>query len=336
VPELDPSAALLALMGGPNHCSRAWVWEQYDQTVGGDTVVRPGSDAAVVRVHGTAKALAFTADVTPRYCAANPRRGGMQAVAEAFRNLCATGARPLAVTDNLNFGSPERPEIMGQFAGCIEGIAEACRALDMPVVSGNVSFYNETEGRAILPTPTIVAVGLLEDLGQLIRMAPREGDAAVLIGRTAGHLGQSALMAEIYGVEAGDAPPVDLAAERRAGELVRRLHARGLIAAAHDLSDGGLALAAAEMALAGGVGVEIRDSDRLMQAEWFFGEDQGRYLLAVEPGRLQDAMDAVLAADVPCEHVGHFGGALVTLAGSGVPLAELAAAHAGALPAFAD
>src|SRR5690606_15758873 len=203
-----------------------------------------GSDAAVVRVHGTGRAVALTADVTPRYCVADPVQGGRQAVAEAFRNLSATGARPLATTDNLNFGNPEKPEIMGQLVGCIQGIAEACRALDMPVVSGNVSLYNETDGRAILPTPTIGAVGLLDSLDQIIRMAPGADEALVLIGETSGHLARSAYAWELFGEANGPPPPVNLAAERAAGELVRALHEAGLITAAHDLSDGGLAIAA--------------------------------------------------------------------------------------------
>ncbi len=260
LPEIDPAEALLRLMATPNLCSRAWVWEQYDHMVGADTVVRPGSDAAVVRVHGTGKAVALTADVTPRYCKADPRQGGRQAVAEAYRNLSATGARPLAATDNLNFGNPERPEIMGQLVGCIQGIAEACRALDMPIVSGNVSLYNETDGRAILPTPTIGAVGLLETLDQIIRMAPAPDQALVLLGETRGHLAQSAYAWELFGNAEGPPPPVELEAERAAGELVRSLHAERLITAAHDLSDGGLALAAAEMALAGDTGLTL-DAD---------------------------------------------------------------------------
>ena len=244
----------------------------------------------MVRVHGTQKAIAFTSDVNPRYCRANPERGGMQAVAEAYRNLSATGARPLAATDNLNFGNPERSEIMGQLVGCIRGIGAACLALDMPIVSGNVSLYNETEGRAILPTPTIGGVGLLASLDEVIRMAPRAGDRLMLIGETVGHLGQSALLAEVFGREEGDAPPVDLAAERAAGEFLRAAKAAGLISAAHDLSDGGLGLAAAEMALAGGVGVEIVSEAEMDPAAWFFGEDQGRYLLACAP-------DAAAGAD---------------------------------------
>jgi phosphoribosylformylglycinamidine synthase subunit PurL len=223
VPEIDPGEALLRLMASPNLASRAWVWSQYDQQVMGDTVLPPGSDAGVVRVHGTGKGLAFTADVTPRYCRADPEAGGRQAVAEAYRNLVATGARPLAATDNLNFGNPERPEIMGQLVGCIRGIGAACATLGMPIVSGNVSLYNETEGRAILPTPTIGGVGLIEDLGAVIRMGPRAGDALVLVGETGGHLGQSVLLAEVFGLEDGPPPPVISTRRRgRAGWCSRR------------------------------------------------------------------------------------------------------------------
>jgi phosphoribosylformylglycinamidine synthase len=306
------------------------VWQQYDHMVGADTVVRPGADAAVVRVHGTGKAVALTADVTPRYCKADPVQGGRQAVAEAFRNLSATGARPLAATDNLNFGNPERPEIMGQLVGCIRGIAEACRALDMPIVSGNVSLYNETDGRAIWPTPTIGAVGLLPSLDGIIRMAPGPGQALVLLGETRGHLAQSAYAWELFGNAGGPPPHVDLAAERAAGELVRALHAEGLITAAHDLSDGGLAVAAAEMALAGGTGVALEADDALSPAAWFFGEDQGRYLLAT--GDPEALLARARAGGVPARAVGRTGGDTVRLGGSAVALEELRAAHEGGFP----
>jgi phosphoribosylformylglycinamidine synthase len=265
--------------------------------------------------------------VTPRYCLANPVEGGKQAVAEAYRNLSATGAKPLASTDNLNFGNPERPAIMGQFVGCIQGIAAACAALDMPIVSGNVSLYNETNGEAILPTPTIGAVGLLENLDQIIPMAPGVGETLVLIGETTGHLGQSAWLWELHGRAEGDAPRVDLEAERRAGDLVRGLKARGLITAAHDLSDGGLAVAAAEMALAAGTGVTIEADDALAPSAWFFGEDQGRYLLACTDS------DAVIAAagkaGVSARRVGETGGEVVRLGASEVALGDLRAAHEG-------
>jgi phosphoribosylformylglycinamidine synthase subunit PurL len=332
VPEMDPCEALLALVSSPNHCSRAWVWTQYDHMVMADTVVRPGSDAGVVRVHGTRKALAFTADVNPRYCFADPEEGGRQAVAEAYRNLVATGARPLAATDNLNFGNPERPEIMGQLVGCIRGIGDACRALDMPIVSGNVSLYNETEGRAILPTPTIGGVGLIEDVERVIRIGLRDGLALVLVGRTQGHLAQSALLADVLGREEGPPPPVDLEAERRAGAFVLAASGEGLVAAAHDLSDGGLALAAAEMALAGGVGVTLEVDPLLSPIGWFFGEDQGRYLLGTDaPERL---LALAAEAGVKARVVGRAGGGRVVLGETSLPLGALRRAHAGALPAL--
>jgi phosphoribosylformylglycinamidine synthase subunit PurL len=336
VPEIDPGEALLRLIGSPNCCGRSWVWTQYDHQVMADTVLPPGSDAGVVRVHGTGKAIAFTADVTPRYCRANPERGGAQAVAEAFRNLTATGARPLAATDNLNFGNPEKPEIMGQFVGCVRGIGAACAALDMPIVSGNVSLYNETDGRAILPTPTIGAVGLLGSLDELIRMAPRSGDVLLLLGESRGHLGQSALLFELWGREEGDAPPVDLAAERAASGFVRAAKAEGLVAAAHDLGDGGLAVAAAEMALAGSVGIEVFADDAIEAVAWFFGEDQGRYLLACPPEDVERLLARAVEAAVPLRVAGTVGGDALRLGEATVGLAALRDAHEGALPRLLD
>ncbi|MEM6620550.1 MAG: phosphoribosylformylglycinamidine synthase subunit PurL [Pseudomonadota bacterium] len=324
VEEVDPAAALLALIGSVNYSSRAWVYEQYDTTVMADTLRSPGADAGVVRVHGTGKALAFTADVTPRYVRANPVEGGKQAVAEAFRNLCATGARPLATTDNLNFGNPEKPRIMGQLVGAIEGIGAACRALDMPIVSGNVSLYNETDGQAILPTPTIGAVGLLEDAGAVIPTAPQAGDTLVLIGGGGKHLGQSALLAELWGREDGDAPPVDLAAERAAGDLVRMLGPK--LRAAHDLGDGGLAVAAAEMAIAGEVGMTLTGEG----TSWWFGEDQGRYLIAT--GEVDAVLAAAETAGVPARPVGMVGGVDLLLGATRVTLADLGNAYDRALP----
>jgi phosphoribosylformylglycinamidine synthase len=327
VPEVDPIAGLRALIGSPSYAHKAWVWEQYDSQVMADTVRRPGLGAGVVRVHGTGKALAFTSDVTPRYVKANPVQGGRQAVAEAWRNLVAVGAVPLAATDNLNFGNPEKPEIMGQFVGAIKGIGEACRALDFPIVSGNVSLYNETDGRAILPTPTIGGVGLLASLDDLIGGAVAEGHVAVLVGAGGAHLGQSALLAEMFGREDGDAPPVDLAVERRHGEFV--LANRALIAAAADLSDGGLALAAFEMAEAAGVGVtlDVRGTGAL------FGEDQARYLLAAAPGDAERLVAAGRAAGVPVAVVGRFGGADVVLGGARAAMADLSALYRGAFAA---
>ncbi len=327
LPEMAPLEALLRLMAHPNHCSRAWVWQQYDSQVMADTLQKPGGDAAVVRVHGARKALAFTADVTPRYVAADPFEGGKQAVAEAFRNLCAVGARPLAATDNLNFGNPEKPAIMGHFVLAIRGIGEACRALDMPIVSGNVSLYNETDGRAIPPTPTIGGVGLIDDHATMVGIAPRDGDALVLLGENTGWLGQSALLADVFGREEGAPPAVDLAAEARTGDLVRILAASGAISAAHDLSDGGLALAAAEMALAADLGVAVADSPDLKALAWFFGEDQARYLVAcADPAPV---LARAQAAGVAAAAVGRVGGDRVALGDADVPLATLRAAHGG-------
>jgi len=253
IPEIDPIDGLKALLSSPNYCGRGWVYQQYDTQVGADTIRTPGYGAGVVRVAGTNKALAFTSDVTPRYVKANPFEGGKQAVAEAYRNLVSVGATPLATTDNLNFGNPEKPEIMGQFVGAIKGIGAACSALDTPIVSGNVSLYNETDGSAILPTPTIGAVGLIADIDRdLINGTAREGHWALLIGETQGHLGQSALLAEVFHRVEGDAPSVDLEAERKAGQFI--LDNREMISACNDLSDGGLALAAFEMAAASDTG----------------------------------------------------------------------------------
>ncbi|MCP5085857.1 MAG: phosphoribosylformylglycinamidine synthase subunit PurL [Rhodobacteraceae bacterium] len=327
VPEIDTADALLQLIGSPNYASRRWVYEQYDHTVMADTVVRPGSNAGVVRVHGTSKALAFTSDVTPRYCKANPYEGGKQAVAEAYRNLCATGAHPLATTDNLNFGNPEKPEIMGQFVGCIKGIGEACAALDMPIVSGNVSLYNETDGEAILPTPTIGAVGLLRHLSELIGVVPKAGNTLVLLGKTNGHLGQSALLKELFDREDGDAPHVDLEAERAAGEFVCYTQIKELITAAHDLSDGGLALAAADMVLASGLGIAVKEGD----TGWFFGEDQARYILACEDA--EPALNLALKMGVPAQVVGWVEGEALRLGEAKVSLDDLRGAFDGGLPA---
>ncbi len=317
VPEIDAIDGLRALVSSPNYAAKQWVYEQYDTMVMADTVVLPGMGAGVVRVHGTDKALAFTSDVTPRYVMANPFEGGKQAVAEAYRNLCAVGAKPLATTDNMNFGNPEKPEIMGQFVGAIKGISEAVSALDMPIVSGNVSLYNETDGTGILPTPTIGAVGLIENIDDLIFGEAREGHVALLVGETTGHLGQSALLAEVFNREDGDAPHVDIEAERRAGEFIR---ANGeLIKAVTDLSDGGLALAAFEMAESSGVGITLEAAD----TPTLFGEDQARYLIACNFDQAEALMIAASEAGVPLSTVGRFGGDLVSFGGFSAPLAEL-------------
>ena len=327
VPGVDPIDGLKALIGSPNYAAKQWVYEQYDSMVMADTVQGPGLGAGIVRVHGTGKMLAFTSDVTPRYVAANPFEGGKQAVAEAYRNLTAVGATPLATTDNLNFGNPEKPRIMGQFVNAIKGIGAACEALGMPIVSGNVSLYNETDGKAILPTPTIGAVGLIRDQDQLIAGTALDGDLALLIGETHGHLGQSALLAEVFGREEGDAPPVDLDAEQRNGTFVRENAA--FVHAVTDLSDGGLALAAFEMAEAAGLGVTLNAAD----TPTLFGEDQARYLVATDFDCAEALMIAAGRAGVTVTHVGRFGGDTVAYGHSSAPLAALARLYRGAFEA---
>ena len=317
LPAIGAVDALRALVGDLNHASKAWVWEQYDHQVMGDTARAPGAGAGVVRVHGTGKAIAFTSDVTPRYVRANPVEGGKQAVAEAFRNLVAVGARPLAATDNLNFGNPEKPAIMGQLVGAVQGIGAACRALSFPIVSGNVSLYNETDGQPILPTPTIGGVGLIADPADLIAGPARAGDIAVLIGSPGAHLGQSALAAIAFGIEAGDAPPVDLDAEARHGAFV--LAQARTIRAATDLSDGGLALAAFDLCMQAGCGVTLTASG----IPELFGEDQARYLLAVAPDRVEALLSAARAADVPAQVVGRFGGDRITMGDEWTSLSDL-------------
>jgi phosphoribosylformylglycinamidine synthase II len=335
LPRRDPLDALKRLVACPDLASKRWIWEQYDYLVQGQTVERPGGDAAIVRIADNGKALALATDSTPRYCLADPVRGGMQAVAESWRNLTAVGALPLALTDNMNFGNPEKPEIMGQFAGAIEGMREACLALDYPVVSGNVSLYNETSGSAILPTPVIGGVGLLPDASRAVGLAlKRDGDALVLIGDTRGHLGASLYLREIEGSEEGPPPPVDLAAERINGDFVRAAIAKGRVAACHDLSDGGLLVALAEMAMAGGRGAALDPlPEGLPPHAYFFGEDQGRYLIETGDAELllRDAKNARICA----QRIGTVGGAALTLPGGGaISVAELKAANEAWLPDY--
>ncbi|WP_171231695.1 phosphoribosylformylglycinamidine synthase subunit PurL [Ruegeria sp. HKCCA4812] len=321
VPQIDPIDGLRALLASPNYAGKQWVYEQYDTMVMADSVRTPGLGAGLVRVHGTDKVLAFTSDVTPRYVRANPFEGGKQAVAEAYRNLTAVGAKPLATTDNLNFGNPEKPEIMGQFVGAIQGIGAAVGALDMPIVSGNVSLYNETDGQAILPTPTIGAVGLLQHSDEVIGNEVREGHVVLVIGETKGHLGQSALLAEVFNREDGDAPHVDLDAEKRNGDFIRAN--REMIKACTDLSDGGIALAAFELAEAAGVGVCLDDAP----TEFLFGEDQARYLVACNFDQAEALMIAAGQTGVPLNAVGRFTGDTVKIGSSEASLDELAAIY---------
>jgi phosphoribosylformylglycinamidine synthase len=321
------------LIGGPDLASRRWIWEQYDSQVGADTVAASGGDAAVVRVHGTSKALAITTDCTPRYCFADPVRGGAQAVAEAWRNLTSVGATPLAITDNMNFGNPQKPRIMGQFAGCIQGMAEACTTLEFPVVSGNVSLYNETNGEGILPTPAIGGVGILPDASLAASIAFKAaGETILLIGDTVGHVGQSLYLREIHGREAGSPPPVDLAAERRNGDLVRGLIRDRAVTACHDLSDGGLLVAVAEMAMAGRIGADIDLPAGLDGAGFLFGEDQARYLVTVTDA--DAVIERARVAGVPVLRLGTTGGTSLTVGGTdAISVDGLRTAHEAWLPA---
>lgn len=329
--------ALEKLLGTPDLCSKRWVWEQYDHIIGGNTVQRPGGDAAVVRVEEGPKGLALTCDVTPRYCEADPFEGGKQAVAEAYRNICAVGGLPLAITDNLNFGNPERPEIMGQFVGCVRGIAEACKALDFPVVSGNVSLYNETNGRAILPTPTIGGVGLLNDFTRSMSLGFKDaGDAILLIGENPSWLGQSLYLRDICDREEGAPPPVDLSLEKRHGAFVRDLIAGTQVTAVHDISDGGLLVALAEMAMAGKLGAALvaAPSEVPAQAFWF-GEDQARYVVTVKAANADAVIAQAKAAGVPISKLGVVGGDIIAIEGErAVPVAKLTQAFEGWLPAY--
>ena len=334
---LPNADALKRLIGSPELASKRWVYEQYDHFILGNTVQKPGGDAAIVRVEDGPKGLALTTDVTPRYCEADPVEGGRQAVAEAWRNITAVGGRPLAITDNLNFGNPEKPEVMGQLVGCLKGIGEACLALDFPVVSGNVSLYNETNGIGILPTPTIGGVGVMDDVERHATVAlKREGDVLVLIGRTEGWLGQSLYLSEIAGREEGAPPPVDLAVERRNGDFVRSLIVSGIADTVHDLSDGGLAVALAEMAMAGGIGAALPAAPDGMPVHAFlFGEDQGRYLIAVPAEAAADLLYSASAQGIDAAAVGIVGGDDLVLPGEEtISVASLKAAHEGWFPAY--
>ena len=337
----NPGADLLRMIATPALASRNWIAEQYDSQVGADTL-QTGGDAGVVRVHGTKKALALTTDCTPRYVHADPYEGGKQAIAEAYRNLCAVGARPLAVTNCLNFANPQRPEIMAQFVHALEGMGDACRALDFPIVSGNVSLYNESKatggGSAILPTPAIGGVGIIDDFAQMMTMGFKNaGDTIYLVGPefwakpdpTRSHLGKSLWLKEVHGIDGGRTPPTDLVVERNSGEFIRELIEGGFVNAVHDLSDGGLAVALAEMAIKSGLGAQVEANEEYTAAQWWFGEDQGRYLITVSD---TDALNAQMAKGTRDEDMAQIGLRRIGTVGGdallGVPLEQLRDAHA--------
>jgi phosphoribosylformylglycinamidine synthase len=318
VPAHDLNDALLKIVSSPDQASKRWLWEQYDRHVMADTLSdsATGHDAGMVRVHGTKKALAVTSDCTPRYVKADPYEGGKQCVAEAWRNLTAVGAEPIAITDNLNFGNPEKPEIMGQIVRAIDGMAEACRELAFPVVSGNVSLYNETNGQAIPPTPTVGAVGLIKDYDQRVGFnRVRPGQVLILIGETVGEMGSTLYLREVLGREDGAPPKVDLACEKNNGTLVRRLIKSGVAKGVHDLSDGGLLVAAAEMALASNVGLELKNPSDLAGHVFGFAEDQARYLIAVDEASAHLVTAQAAEAEVPAAVIGVAGGSSLTYPG---------------------
>ncbi|GAA0551038.1 phosphoribosylformylglycinamidine synthase [Rhizomicrobium palustre] len=346
-PEFDAAKpamdSLIKLLGTPDLCSKRWIWEQYDYTVMGDSVQQPGGDSAVVRIHGTQKGLALTTDVTPRYCYADPREGAKQAVAEAYRNISAVGGTPLALTDCLNFSNPEKPEAMGEIVAGIEGMGEACRALDFPIVSGNCSLYNETQGTGILPTPALGGVGLLKDISKMATVAfKRDGDAIVLFGETKGHLGASVYVREIEGKEEGACPPVDLEIEKKHGTFIRGLIEAGTLDTVHDIADGGLLVAVAEMALASDIGAVLRINygpEKFLP--FLFGEDQGRYLAALPESEADAVLEAAKEAGVPARIIGFTGAVspagVPVLMGPGLPataLEKLRKAHEEWLPGY--
>ncbi len=333
----DYAIALKTLIGCPDLASKRWIYEQYDHMVMGDTLQRPGGDAAVVRIHGSDRALAMTTDCTPRYCDADPRTGGAQAVAEVWRNITCVGARPLAITDCMNFGNPERPEIMGQFVGCIEGMSEACKALDFPVVSGNVSLYNDTGTTGVQPTPSIGGVGILDNLRTFQSVGLKKaGNVLVLVGATRGHLGASLYLREIQSREDGAPPPVDLAAERRNGDFVRHRITAGKVQACHDCSDGGLYVAVAEMAMATGLGAALTlpAGDVPLHA-FLFGEDQARYVLEMAEADAATLLSQAKAEGVPAARIGAISGAELTVNGAWpISVSELRATNEAWLPAY--
>jgi phosphoribosylformylglycinamidine synthase len=336
----DYGQTLIQLVGSPNESSRRWVYEQYDTLIQGNSLQLPGGDAGVVRVdtHPT-KALAFSSDVTPRYVEADPFEGGKQAVAECWRNITATGAEPLAATDNLNFGNPEKPEIMGQLVQAVKGIGEACRALDFPIVSGNVSLYNETNGVAILPTPTIAGVGLLGDWKKMARIgSASDGDKVIMIGLDGSHLGSSIYLRDILGSTDGPPPEVDLFAERRNGNFVRSVIRNGQATACHDISSGGLALALAEMAMSSGKGLNISLSEGRGETHGLlFGEDQARYVLTVPADVASFVCANAEGAGVPFRRLGTVeGDALVVDDLLSLPIQQLRHAHESWFPEFMD
>ncbi len=329
--------ALLKLISSPDLASKKWIYEQYDRGVMNDSIGSPGGDGALVRIHGTNKAIAVTADCTPRYCYADPFEGAKQAVSETYRNICATGATPLAITNCLNFGNPEKPETMGQLVGCIEGISSACKELDYPVVSGNVSLYNETNGRGVLPTPNIGGVGLLKDVTKSMSISfKQEGDIIFLIGNNLGHLGASLYLREIENKEEGSSPKVDLALEKKHGKFIIDIINDQIINACHDLSDGGLLIAICEMALSGrlGANLDIKSSNNLPINALLFGEDQARYLVTTSPNNADKLLKLASNNNISLTKIGVVSKKIITVNNESIELDDIRKAHDNTLPNY--
>ena len=299
---------LIKMISHPNLCSRKWIWEQYDHMVMADTIVRPGSDAAVVRVHGTNKGIAISTDCSPIYCKHNSFEGGKHAIVETWRNIIASGALPIAVTDCMNFGNPEKPEIMGEFVECIRGMAESCSYLNYPVISGNVSLYNETNGVGIYPTPAIGGVGLIKDLSQTMTIGLKnEGNIICVIGETSGHLNMSQYLSIIKNKEEGCVPEINLEIEKKNGMFVLDCIEGHLTVSVHDIGEGGLLIAMSEMCIAGNLGVQIEVEKEFLHA-YLFGEDQGRYLIEVSEKNYEKVIALAKDSSVYIEKLGFVGG----------------------------
>ncbi len=304
IPQIKVLECLKKIISSENYCSREALFSQYDHMVQGNTVVRPGGDAGVIGITNSQKCLSVTVDVTPRYCEVNPFEGAKQAVAESFRNIISTGGLPIGITDNLNFGNPEKPEIMGQFIESIKGISEASLKLKMPVVSGNVSLYNETAGNSIMPTPTIGAVGIIENIKDVIHIQIKEKETLFLVGNTSPHLGRTALLYDVFSIEEGDAPIVNLEEEFDTGMFILELNKRGIIEAAHDISDGGLIVAIFEMCAHSNIGAKIKDAE----PNWYFSESQGRYIISVKGDNIKTLNETAREMRIDLEEVGFSGG----------------------------
>lgn len=282
--------ALLKILSSPNHSNKSWITDQYDQSVMCDTIQKSGGDSAVIRIHNKEKAIAISVDSSALYCKADPKTGGKQIVAENWRNLISVGAKPLAITNCLNFGSPEKPEVMGEFIDCINGMKEACEFLNFPVVSGNVSFYNETNSKSIHPTPVIGGIGIINDLKRITNIKTKEnGNLIIIVGKTIGHLGQSAFLYENFSITDGPPPEINLLNEKNNGLAILELIKKGVVASVHDVSSGGMLVSLAEMSMSSGLGLKIYKPKKFKNFyEYFFGEDQGRYLIEVSKSDLRN------------------------------------------------